>query len=54
MQRGGASGGAAGSGGSQRADWTDAARRAQTRAAAGPGGVKIKCPGNLVLYYFLL
>jgi hypothetical protein len=48
--------GGGGSSGRQRAaeDWSETARRAAVRAQAGPGGTKIKCPGNLLLYFFLV
>lgn len=44
------------SSGRQRAaeDWSETARRAFARAGAGPGGTKIKCAGNLLLYFFLV
>jgi hypothetical protein len=51
MQRGQ---GSTGSGVRRTQDWTEAARAAAKRASAGPGSVKIACPGNLLLYFFLV
>jgi hypothetical protein len=37
----------------RREDWTEVARTAAARVAAADGSIKIKCPGNLLLYVFL-
>ena len=44
------------SGGRTRDDWSEAAMRAYQRAESGREltGLKLKCPGNLLLYLFLL
>jgi hypothetical protein len=42
------------SGGRTRDDWSEAAMRAYQHAESGrDSGIKLKCPGNLLLYLFL-